>query len=97
MNSKYTYSERPVYIAEYILDKNCTVRAAAAWFGISKSTVHKDITARLKKINPSLYSDVKRILEKNKAERHLRGGEATRVKYLREAKNKYCFSASKMI
>lgn len=97
MNSKYTYRERPICLAEYILENNCTVRAAAAWFGISKSTVHKDITERLRKINPALYSDVKLVLDKNKAERHLRGGEATRVKYLRKAKNKDCISTSKML
>lgn len=83
------YSERPIYLAEYIIEKGCTVRAAAAEFGISKSTVHKDITERLKKINPALYTEVKPVLDKNKAERHLRGGEATRVKYLKMAEKMY--------
>ena len=82
MNPNYDYRERSACLAEYIIENNCTVRAAAAWFGVSKSTVHKDITERLRRINPALYSEVKQILDKNKAERHLRGGEATRVKYL---------------
>ncbi len=88
MNPNYDYRERSTCLAEYIVENSCTVRAAAAWFGVSKSTVHKDITERLRKINPALYSEVKMILEKNKAERHLRGGEATRVKYLHIAKSK---------
>ena len=86
MNPNFEYQERSVCLAEYILKNNCTVRAAAAWFGISNSTVHKDITERLRRISPGLYAEVKKILEKNKAERHLRGGEATRVKYLHSAK-----------
>lgn len=61
--------------------KCATVRAAAGHFGISKSTVHKDITQRLPDCNRSLYLEVKRVLDRNKAERHLRGGEATRMKY----------------
>ena len=85
MNPNYDYRERPVCLAEYILENNCTVRAAAAWFGVSKSTVHKDITERLRRIRPALYAEVKQILDRNKAERHLRGGEATRVKYLHGA------------
>lgn len=87
MDPNYDYCERSICLAEYILEKNCTVRAAAAWFGVSKSTVHKDITERLRRISPALYSEVKRVLDKNKAERHLRGGEATRVKYLHSTKN----------
>ncbi len=88
MDPNYDYSERCVYLAEYILENNCTVRAAAAWFGVSKSTVHKDITERLRRVSPPLYFSVKQVLEKNKAERHLRGGEATRVKYLHSTKNR---------
>ena len=84
MDPKYDYRERSVCLGEYILETGCTVRAAAAWFGVSKSTVHKDITERLRRISPSLYTEVKLILDKNKAERHLRGGEATRIKYLRK-------------
>lgn len=58
-----------------------TVRTAAKSFGISKSTVHKEITERLKRVNGGLYSEIREVLEKNKAERHLRGGEATRKRY----------------
>jgi putative DeoR family transcriptional regulator (stage III sporulation protein D) len=73
---------RPEIIAVYVIDTGATVRVAASHFGISKSTVHKDLTHRLKFINPSLYEKVKVILDINKSERHLRGGEATRRKYL---------------
>jgi putative DeoR family transcriptional regulator (stage III sporulation protein D) len=73
--------ERTVEIAHYIIDNKATVRNAAKKFGISKSTVHKDVTERLKKINPVLAKDAKKILDENKAERHIRGGEATREKY----------------
>lgn len=73
--------ERTAQIAEYIVEYRSTVRAAAKKFGISKSTVHKDITERLKKINKELYIKIREILDINKAERHLRGGEATKKKY----------------
>lgn len=73
--------ERCVILGTYLVENNSTVRSVAARFGISKSTVHKDITQHLKYINHSLYIEVKRILEKNKQERHLRGGEATKKKY----------------
>ena len=73
--------ERCELFAEYVLDTGATVRAVAAHFGISKSTVHKDLTGRLYYINKHLYKEVKQILDKNKAERHIRGGEATRKKY----------------
>jgi putative DeoR family transcriptional regulator (stage III sporulation protein D) len=73
--------DRAVEIARYIIDEKSTVRAAASKFGISKSTVHKDVTERLPDIKPDLAENVRKILEKNKAERHLRGGEATRAKY----------------
>ena len=69
-------------IARYIIDNNTTVRQAAKHFGISKSTVHKDITVRLHYLNPALYHAVSEVLAQNKSERHLRGGEATRRKYL---------------
>ena len=71
--------ERAVNLAHYIIDSKDTVRGAAKKFGISKSTVHKDIAERLKKINPALARDV--ILDENKAERHIRGGMATKRKY----------------
>ena len=66
---------------QYILDTNCTVRAAAKKFGVSKSTVHKDITERLETVSPELYAKVRDLLELNKAERHIRGGMATRDKF----------------
>lgn len=69
-------------LGEYLVEHRATVRAVAAQYLISKSTVHKDVTDRLKQINPDLYDKVKDILEENKSERHLRGGEATRKKYL---------------
>ena len=68
-------------LAEYVIETGGTVRAAARRFGISKSTVHKDLTERLEEWDRVLYLQVKAVLEKNKAERHLRGGEATRIKY----------------
>ena len=73
--------ERAVEIANYIIENNATVRETAKRFGISKSTVHKDLTERLKAYNRGLYLQVKAILEQNKAERHIRGGLATRIKY----------------
>ena len=80
--------ERCEVFGEYVIENRVTVRTAATHFGISKSTVHKDLTQRLKGINPSLYSEVKSVLETNKSERHLRGGEATRKKYLRALKKR---------
>ena len=74
--------DRILEIANYLLDTGDTVRGAAKHFGVSKSTVHKDITTKLRYANPPLFKEVRAILEKNKAERHLRGGEATRRKYL---------------
>ena len=73
--------ERAISLGEYITEKQATVRAAAKAFGVSKSTVHKDIQTRLSRQNAVLYKEVQKVLEKNKAERHLRGGEATRRKY----------------
>ncbi len=70
-------------LGEYILQSKATVRLVAQRFGVSKSTVHKDVSERLKYINPSLYKDVKAILELNKAQRHIRGGLATKKKYLK--------------
>ena len=79
---RFSLKDRCETIAEYVLDSNSTVRAAAKHFGISKSTVHKDLAYKLKAINPSLYAKIKDVLEFNKSERHLRGGEATKRKYL---------------
>ncbi len=73
---------RAISIAKYIIDKKATVRSAAKQFGISKSTVHKDVTDRLYYINRGLYEEVKPVLAENKACRHLRGGMATKEKYL---------------
>ncbi len=79
---KTLVEERAVELGEYITENNATVRATAKKFGISKSTVHTDVSSRLKKANPALYSEVRKVLENNKAERHIRGGMATRNKYL---------------
>ena len=73
--------ERAIEFAQYIIDSKDTVRGTAKKFGISKSTVHKDVSERLKKINPSLAKEVRAILDENKAERHIRGGMATKLKY----------------
>lgn len=73
--------ERAIELAHYIIDSKDTVRGAAKKFGISKSTVHKDVSERLKKINPILAKEVRIILDENKAERHIRGGMATKLKY----------------
>lgn len=74
--------ERAVNLAHYIIETKDTVRGAAAKFGVSKSTVHKDVSDRLNKINPNLAVQVREILDENKAERHLRGGMATKLKYM---------------
>ena len=73
--------ERTIRLAQYIIEENATVRRAAAQFGVSKSTVHKDITTRLQKQNSVLYHGVQQVLRTNKQERHIRGGMATREKY----------------
>lgn len=78
---------RAVKLANYIIETKCTVRHAAKKFGISKSTVHKDVTDRLKIINKNLWLKVRPVLETNKAERHIRGGLATKMKYIIEKKN----------
>lgn len=69
--------------AEYVLETGCTVRACAARYSISKSTVHKDLTERLKEIDEELYTKVRAVLDKNLQERHIRGGNATKEKYLK--------------
>lgn len=68
--------------ADYIIDSRCTVRECGKYFGISKSTVHKDMTKRLSRISPGLYDGVRKVLDENKAQRHIRGGIATKNKYL---------------
>jgi len=93
MNVKSIVEERAVELAEYMIESGATVRKAAKKFGISKSTVHKDVSERLKYIDPQLHKQVKDVLEVNKAQRHIRGGLATRKKYqdaheaIRQAKN----------
>ena len=74
--------ERAVKVANFIINSNATVRETAKRFGISKSTVHKDVTERLVKINPNLASEARKVLEINKSERHIRGGLATKEKYM---------------
>lgn len=78
--------ERAIVVAKYILEKNTTVRQTAKTFGVSKSTIHKDVTERLEEINPILAKEVKTVLEKNKSERHIRGGMATKMKYEKDTK-----------
>ena len=80
--------ERTIELASYIIKHKCTVREAAKAFCISKSTVHKDITERLAEVNPTLAKEVHRILDINKAERHIRGGMATKEKYRKIANSK---------
>lgn len=80
MNRIYI-EERAIELAHYIIDTKDTVRGAAKKFGVSKSTVHKDVTERLRNINASLAFETKKVLDENKSMRHLRGGEATRIKW----------------
>lgn len=77
--------ERAINIAMYIIDNNTTVRQTAKAFGVSKSTVHKDVTSRLMQVNPTLAKQARAVLDVNKSERHIRGGLATREKYLHRA------------
>lgn len=84
LNISPSPTRRCEVLAAYIIKNASTVRKTAAFFGISKSTVHKDVTVVLKETSPGLYEMVKQVLEKNKSERHLRGGEATRLKYLNQ-------------
>lgn len=74
--------ERAINIANYIIENNVTVRQTAKEFGISKSTVHKDVTERLMQVNPALAKEARKVLDVNKQERHIRGGMATKEKYL---------------
>lgn len=79
--------ERAVEIADYIIENNATVRQTAKQFRISKSTVHKDVTERLIQINPALAGEARKVLDVNKSERHIRGGMATREKYMEKHQN----------
>ena len=78
--------ERAMEIAVYIIEHNATVRQTAKQFGVSKSTVHKDLVDRLPIVNPGLAQEARKILDVNKSERHIRGGLATKEKYLRESR-----------
>ena len=78
---KGAVEERAITLGEYILENRATVRAAAKQFNVSKSTVHKDVAERLRHIEPQLYREVKKVLDVNKAQRHIRGGLATKRKY----------------
>ena len=80
--------ERAVACAKYMIETGCTVRACAAHFGVSKSTVHKDVSERLMSFEPALWRKVHAVLKVNLSERHLRGGNATRLKYLNQAEKK---------
>ena len=82
MKNKKQIEERAIELAKYIIDTKDTVRGAAKKFGISKSTVHKDVSSRLLTINNALAIEVRKVLDENKAERHIRGGMATKKKYL---------------
>ena len=79
--SEWGGRERCVVLGEYLVEHRSTVRAAAQVFGISKSTVHKDVSKVLKRINPPLHKEIEKLLSINKSERHIRGGEATKQKY----------------
>ncbi len=81
---KGVVEERAAMLGEYIIENKATVRTAAKKFGVSKSTVHKDVSQRLKVLNPALYREVRQVLDLNKSERHIRGGMATKNKYLKE-------------
>ena len=76
--------ERAIQIANYIIERDATVRQPAKAFGVSKSTVHKDVTERLLLINPALAASARKVLDVNKSERHIRGGNATKEKYLQQ-------------
>lgn len=88
------YEKRTIKIAQYMAQSGATVRQCSKKFGLSKSCIHKDICLRLEKLNPSLYAEVRLVLDKNKAERHLRGGIATKNKYMEINRNKNSDSKS---
>ncbi len=76
-------AQRAAELAHYIVDNNATVRKAAGVYNVSKSTVHKDVHERLRSVNPALFKEAGEVLERNKAQRHLRGGMATKEKYMK--------------
>lgn len=79
-----TIAQRACALAVYIIETGATIRDAARHFGVSKSTVHKDLSEKLPQYNLTLYTSVRKVLEINKAQRHIRGGNATRIKYLKK-------------
>ena len=81
-NKQTQLYKRVLEVSKYIIETGCTVRTAAKVFGVSKSTIHKDVAQRLPKISLPLYNQAKLVLKKNKEERHFRGGQATKLKYL---------------
>lgn len=83
---RFFVEERAVELGRYIVENNTTVRAAAKQYGISKSTVHTDVSRRLERLDPVLFEQVREVLDVNKAQRHIRGGQATREKYKNEPK-----------
>ena len=85
---RFFVEERAVELGRYIVENNTTVRAAAKQYGVSKSTVHTDVSRRLEWLDPMLYEQVRAVLDVNKAQRHIRGGLATKEKYHSENKNK---------
>ena len=85
--NNFMQARRCEVLGRYIIEKKATVREAAARFNVSKSTVHKDVSSRLRQLNPALYREVRAILDRNKSERHLRGGLATKEKYEKLRKN----------
>lgn len=87
--------ERCIQLARYMLERKSTVRDTSKQFGVSKSTVHKDITVRLRQVSPSLYKEIRQLLDLNKQERHIRGGLATRRKYALEKERRDAYKQSK--
>ena len=85
---RFFVEERAVELGRFIVENNTTVRAAAKQYGISKSTVHTDVSRRLERLDPVLFEQVRVVLDINKAQRHIRGGMATKEKYLADSKNK---------
>lgn len=85
---RLSIEERAIQVAQYIIETEDTVRGAAKKFGISKSSIHKDVSQRLLKVNYNLAMEVRKVLDKNKAERHIRGGMATKLKYSHDKENK---------
>lgn len=84
----YSINERTLLIADYVIKHHSTVRDTALVFGIAKSTIHKDLTKRLLRLSPTKYSEIRKILDENFKERHIRGGESTRKMYLRKREEK---------